>query len=62
MISAPQLVLVDISESGDIDTVPDPIAGFEELKEEMRIRESVKRALFSVPLHFGEGLTIGVKG
>ncbi|KAG9010474.1 ATP-dependent DNA helicase II subunit 1 [Tulasnella sp. JGI-2019a] len=55
-------VLVDIYESGDIETIPDPIAGFDELKEEMRIRESVKRALFSVPLHFGEGLTIGVKG
>ncbi|KAG8886389.1 ATP-dependent DNA helicase II subunit 1 [Tulasnella sp. 331] len=55
-------ILVDIHESGDIETIPDPIAGFEELKEEMRIRESVKRALFSVPLHFGEGLTIGVKG
>lgn len=28
----------------------------------MRIRESVKRSSFSVPLHFGDGLTIGVKG
>ncbi|KAG8906390.1 ATP-dependent DNA helicase II subunit 1 [Tulasnella sp. 403] len=55
-------VLADLYEGGTIDPVPDPIAGFEELQDEMRIRESIKRALFTTPLHFGEGLTIGVKG
>lgn len=45
-----------------MEPIPDPITGFDELKEEMRIRESVKRALFSVPLQLGDGLSIGVKG
>lgn len=45
-----------------MEPIPDPVTGFDELKEEMRIRESVKRAQFSIPLQLGEGLSIGVKG
>ncbi|EAU85129.2 Ku70 [Coprinopsis cinerea okayama7 len=38
------------------------IARIEDLLEQMRIHESPKRTLFSVPFHLGEGFTIGVKG
>ncbi|KAG9028838.1 ATP-dependent DNA helicase II subunit 1 [Tulasnella sp. UAMH 9824] len=55
-------VFTDLYEGGSMEPIPDPITGFDELKEEMRIRESVKRALFSVPLQLGDGLSIGVKG
>ncbi|KAG8960429.1 ATP-dependent DNA helicase II subunit 1 [Tulasnella sp. 408] len=55
-------VFTDLYEGGSMEPIPDPVTGFDELKEEMRIRESVKRALFSVPLQLGDGLSIGVKG
>ncbi|KAG8944549.1 ATP-dependent DNA helicase II subunit 1 [Tulasnella sp. 419] len=55
-------VLSDLYEAGNMEPVPDPILGFDQLLEEMRIRESVKRALFSAPLQFGEDFSIGVKG
>ncbi|KAG8920207.1 ATP-dependent DNA helicase II subunit 1 [Tulasnella sp. 417] len=55
-------VFADLYEGGTIEPIPDPVTGFDELKEEMRIRESVKRALFSIPLQLGDGLSIGVKG
>jgi len=49
-------------EMNTMDPVANPISGFDALMEEMRIRESTKRALFSIPLHLGDGLTIGIKG
>ncbi|KIO25056.1 hypothetical protein M407DRAFT_76204 [Tulasnella calospora MUT 4182] len=57
-----QHVFADLYEGGSMEPMPDPVTGFDELKEEMRIRESVKRALFSIPLQLGDGLSIGVKG
>ncbi|KAG8995655.1 ATP-dependent DNA helicase II subunit 1, partial [Tulasnella sp. 427] len=55
-------VFTDLYEGGSLEPIPDPVTGFDELTEEMRIRESVKRALFTAPLQLGDGLTIGVKG
>ncbi|KAH6901267.1 SPOC like C-terminal domain-containing protein [Coprinopsis sp. MPI-PUGE-AT-0042] len=49
---------------GDSSVLPESIsiARIEDLLEQMRFRETPKRALFSIPFHIGEGFTIGVKG
>lgn len=57
-----QHVFGDLYDDGNLEPVPDPVEGFEELQEEMRIRETVKRSQFSLTMNLGDGLNIGVKG
>ena len=46
----------------DLQLIPDVIQGFDRLLEDIRIRETPKRALFSIPFTLGDGFTIGIKG
>jgi ATP-dependent DNA helicase 2 subunit 1 len=46
----------------DLQLIPDVIQGFDRLLEDIKIRETPKRALFSIPFTLGDGFTIGIKG
>ena len=50
------------STDSDPQIIPDVIQGFDRLLEDMKIRETPKRALFSIPFTLGDGFTIGIKG
>ena len=50
------------NDNEDLQLIPDVIQGFERLLEDIKIRETPKRALFSIPFTLGEGFTIGIKG
>jgi ATP-dependent DNA helicase 2 subunit 1 len=54
----------DAESSTDNDTqiIPNVIRGFDRLLEDIKIRETPKRALFSIPFSLGDGFTIGIKG
>ena len=50
------------NDNEDLPLIPDVIQGFDRLLEDMKIRETPKRALFSIPFTLGDGFIIGIKG
>jgi len=50
------------NDNEDFQIIPDVIQGFDRLLEDIKIRETPKRALFSIPFSLGDGFTIGIKG
>ncbi|EJD49609.1 Ku DNA-binding complex, Ku70 subunit [Auricularia subglabra TFB-10046 SS5] len=52
----------DAPDTEAVPTIPDVVTGFQDLIDKLQVRESAKRAQFSIPLHLGKGFTIGVKG
>ena len=50
------------NDNEDLQLIPDVVRGFGRLLEDMKIRETPKRALFSIPFVLGDGFTIGIKG
>jgi ATP-dependent DNA helicase 2 subunit 1 len=50
------------NDNEDLQVIPDVIQGFGRLLEDIKIRETPKRALFSIPFTLGDGFTIGIKG
>ena len=50
------------NENEDLQIIPDVIQRFDRLLEDIKIRETPKRALFSIPFTLGDGFTIGIKG
>jgi ATP-dependent DNA helicase 2 subunit 1 len=53
------VINADVDEAEIVDNV---FTGFDSLLKEMKFKEALKRSLWSIPLHLGEGFTIGVKG
>jgi len=50
------------NDNEDLQLIPDVIQGFDRLLEDIKIRETPKRSLFSIPFILGDGFTIGIKG
>lgn len=52
----------DLADSSSVLPESISISRIEDLLSQMRIHETPKRALFSIPFQLAEGFTIGVKG
>lgn len=62
LLAQQALARKDAADNDAVPTIPDVVSGFQDLIDKLQVRESAKRALFSVPLHLGKGFIIGIKG
>jgi ATP-dependent DNA helicase 2 subunit 1 len=64
LLKSQSVLVSDSSEDEDVNSLPAEISisRIDDLLEQMRFHEVLKRALFSIPFELATGLVIGVKG